>query len=279
MKLFFSLVVALTGNVCSTSAFLTPLPQATFSTTTSRFVATGPTTQAEDQQAQGVVEQEESTTAATATATATATAIPNYDATLPNFEADEQRFKALRTSPPPHASPKSFATKCATLFHPSPDAARGLAPPVYFGSTFLLDNAAHGARLHEKRESPYTDADGFVYSRWGAPTNEAAALQMAALEGVDDPERGLGKSLLFNSGMSAITSALMSVLRAGDHVVAPYTVYGGTHEFLTEFAANWGVQVTFVDASGVKGPENYRQAFRENTKVVYTETPANPTMR
>lgn len=178
-----------------------------------------------------------------------------------------------------HAKPKSFATKCASLYHPNMGAERGVAPPVYFGSTFLLDDAAHGARLHEKREAPYTDQDGFVYSRWGSPTNEAAALQIAALEGVDDPATGLGKCLLFNSGMSAITSALMSVLKAGDHAIFPFTVYGGTHEFAENFCKEWGIEVSYVDAAGVDGPENYRKAFRENTKVVYAETPANPTMR
>lgn len=176
-----------------------------------------------------------------------------------------------------HAKPKSFATKCASLYHPQPGADRGLAPPVYFGSTFTLDNAGHGARLHEKREAPYTDEDGFVYSRWGAPTNEAAALQIAALEGITDQAEG--QCLLFNSGMSAITSALMAVLKAGDHAIFPYTVYGGTHEFMKEFMTHWGVDVTFVDAAGPDGPANYRAAFQENTKVVYTETPANPTCR
>lgn len=193
----------------------------------------------------------------------------------------EQDLKALRHEPTAHAKPTSFATKCASLYSPKPGAERGLAPPVYFGSTFLLDDAGHGARLHEKREAPYTDDDGFVYSRWGSPTNEAAALQIAALEGVDnesDP-RGLGSSLLFNSGMSSITASLMAVLRAGDHAIFPYTVYGGTHEFVTDFAKHWGIEVTFVDAAGKDGPANYKAAFKENTRVVYTETPANPTMR
>jgi methionine-gamma-lyase len=189
--------------------------------------------------------------------------------------ADEEDVNGSRR----HAKPTSFATKCATLYHPKEGANRGLAPPVYFGSTFLLDDAAHGARLHEKREAPYVDEDGFVYSRWGSPTGEAAALQIAALEGVDNEEKGIGATLLFNSGMSAITSSLMAVLKAGDHAIFPYTVYGGTHEFLTEFATQWGIEVTFVDAAGREGPDNYRAAFRDNTKVVYTETPANPTMR
>mmetsp|Transcript_16897 Transcript_16897/g.24772 ORF Transcript_16897/g.24772 Transcript_16897/m.24772 type:complete len:515 (+) Transcript_16897:150-1694(+) len=178
-----------------------------------------------------------------------------------------------------HAKPKSFATKCATLYSPGDSANRGLAPPVYFGSTFLLDDAGHGARLHEKREAPYTDEDGFVYSRWGSPTGEAAALQIAALEGVDDVEKGLGSCLLFNSGMSAITSSLMAVLRAGDHAIFPYTVYGGTHEFMKDFAEHWGIEVSYVNANGPEGPANYKAAFKENTRVVYTETPSNPTIR
>jgi cystathionine beta-lyase/cystathionine gamma-synthase len=85
--------------------------------------------------------------------------------------------------------------------------------------------------------------------------------------------------MLFGSGMSGITSALMSVLKAGDHAVFPYTVYGGTHEFLKEFAVHWGVEVDFIDGAGKQGPEAYKAAFRENTKVVYCETPANPTCR
>ena len=112
-----------------------------------------------------------------------------------------------------HAKPESFATKCASLYHPSEKANRGLAPPVYFGSTYLLDDADHGARLHDKKEAAYTDDDGFVYSRWGSPTNEACAKQIAALEGVEDT----GGTMLFGSGMSAITSSLMSVLKTGDH--------------------------------------------------------------
>lgn len=119
-----------------------------------------------------------------------------------------------------HATPTNFATKCASLYHPSPKANRGLAPPIYFGSTYTLDDADHGARLHDKKEAAYTDDDGFVYSRWGSPTNEAAAKQIAALEGVD--EAGTGGTLLFGSGMSGITSALMSVLKAGDHAVSTH---------------------------------------------------------
>jgi len=176
-----------------------------------------------------------------------------------------------------HAPPKSFATKCTHLYQPAAGADQGLATPIYFGSTFRLTDADHGARLHEKKEGPYADQDGFVYSRWGSPTNEAAALQIAALEGVDSSESG--GTMLFGSGMSAITSSLMAVLKKGDHARFPYTVYGGTHEFLKEFALFWGIEVDFIDGSGPDGAANYEAALRDNTKVVYAETPANPTCR
>ena len=171
--------------------------------------------------------------------------------------------------------PASFATQCAHLYQPAAGAAAGLATPVYFGSTYTLQDADHGARLHAKKEAPYADGDGYVYSRWGTPTNEAAARQIAALEGVEYGNES-GGTLLFNSGMSGITSSLMAVLKAGDHAVFPYCVYGGTHEFLKEFAVFWNIEVDFVDPSDVS---NYEAALRDNTKVVYCETPANPTCR
>jgi len=191
----------------------------------------------------------------------------------PSFSTTSRNLSSSDKSK--HHAPTSFATQCATLYHPSPKANRGLAPPIYFGSTFTLDDADHGARLHDKKEAAFTDQDGFVYSRWGSPTNEACARQIAALEGVHEN----GGTMLFGSGMSGITSALMSVLKAGDHAVFPYTVYGGTHEFLKEFAVHWGVEIDFIDGAGKQGPEAYRAAFRDNTKVVYCETPANPTCR
>lgn len=170
-----------------------------------------------------------------------------------------------------------YATRCASVWQLSKFARRrvkALSLPIVLGSTFELDDASHGARLHEKQEKPYTDEDGYVYSRWGSPTNEGAARQLAALEGI-----GAGSSggcMLFSSGMAAITGALMAVLKAGDHAVFPYTVYGGTHEFLVEFATKWGIEISFVDATR---PEEYTKALRKETRVIYTESPANPTCR
>ncbi len=170
-----------------------------------------------------------------------------------------------------------YSTRCASVVKVSDYAIRRVKPvslPIVLGSTFELDDARHGARLHEKREAPYADGDGYVYGRWGSPTNEGAARQLAALEGIGPESEG--GCMLFSSGMAAITGALMAALKAGDHAVFPYAVYGGTHEFLCNYAEDWGIEYSLVDATD---PNEYAKAMRPNTRVIYTETPANPTCR
>lgn len=180
-------------------------------------------------------------------------------------------------TPRPDWKKYGYATRCASVVKVSDYAARrvkSLSLPIVMGSTYELDNAQHGARLHEKREAMYADGDGYVYSRWGSPTNEGAARQLAALEGVGPDSEG--GCMLFSSGMAAISASLMAVCKAGDHGVFPYAVYGGTHEFLVEFASHWGIEYTLVDATD---PAAYAAALKPNTRVVYTESPANPTCR
>mmetsp|Transcript_2422 Transcript_2422/g.8127 ORF Transcript_2422/g.8127 Transcript_2422/m.8127 type:complete len:453 (-) Transcript_2422:346-1704(-) len=180
-------------------------------------------------------------------------------------------------TPRPGWNKYGYATRCASVVKVSDYAIRrvkALSLPIVLGSTFELDNSAHGARLHAKSETAYADGDGYVYSRWGSPTNEGAARQVAALEGVGPDSDG--GCMLFSSGMSAITASLMAVLKAGDHAIFPFTVYGGTHEFLVEFAQHWGIEYSLVDATD---PAAYAAALRPATKVVYAESPANPTCR
>ncbi len=132
-----------------------------------------------------------------------------------------------------------------------------------------MRDADHGARLHIKKEAPSTDEDGFVYSRWGNPTNEMVAKTISGLEGAKD-------ALIFSSGMNAITCSLMASLKSGDHAIFPHCVYGGTAEFVKHFLTKQGVQVDFVDSTDVS---NYEKKIKPNTRVMYAETPANPTMR
>ena len=114
------------------------------------------------------------------------------------------------TDPPsPHASQFGYETRCAAVVQVSDFAARRLKPislPIVLGSTFELDDCAHGARLHAKREQPYADGDGYVYGRWGSPTNEGAARQLAALEGIGPADEG--GCMIFSSGAPPPPAAL-----------------------------------------------------------------------
>lgn len=137
-----------------------------------------------------------------------------------------------------------------------------LSTPIYQTSTFIFDSAEQGGRRFALEEP------GYIYTRLGNPTTTTLEEKVASLEGAD-------AACAFSSGMGAITSALWTILAAGDHVVAGKTLYGCTFAFLSHGLTRYGVDVTFVDT---KDPENIRKAMKPNTKVVYLETPANPNM-
>ena len=137
-----------------------------------------------------------------------------------------------------------------------------LATPIYQSSTFVFDSAEQGGRRFAGEE------EGYVYSRISNPTNRVIEKKLADLEGADD-------AVSTASGIGAITSTLWTLLKAGDHVVASKTLYGCTFAFLSHGIQKYGVEVTFVDP---RDPQNFKDAMKENTKVVYLETPANPNM-
>ena len=102
-----------------------------------------------------------------------------------------------------------YETRCASVVKVSDFATRraqALSLPIVMGSTYELDDTAHGARLHDKKEAAYADGDGYVYARWGSPTNEGAARQLAALEGIGPEDEG--GSMLFTSGMAGATAKI-----------------------------------------------------------------------
>jgi methionine-gamma-lyase len=154
-----------------------------------------------------------------------------------------------------------FATKAIHGGHVenSPGA---LATPIYQTSTFKFESAEQGGRRFALEEG------GYIYTRLGNPNNNQLEEKVAMLEGAE-------AAVSMASGMGAITSALWTALKAGDHVIAAETLYGCTFAFLNHGLSRYGVEVTFVDT---KDPENVRKAMRPNTKVVYLESPANPTM-
>lgn len=138
--------------------------------------------------------------------------------------------------------------------------------PIYRTSTFVMKNA------EEAIAAGYGDPEGkyYAYTRYGNPTVHAVQRKIAALENAE-------AALMAASGMGAITTALMAVLSTGDHIVAADTVYGGTFGFMKKVLPRFGIEVTMVRVTG-DSVENIRSAMKSNTKIVYVETPCNPTL-
>lgn len=113
------------------------------------------------------------------------------------------------------------------------------------------------------------DGGGPVYSRLGHPTGDACAAAIAQLEGAES-------CLLANSGMSAISATLLALLKPGEHVVAPESLYATTHGLLTRQLAQWGIAASFVDHRCV---ETVETALRPETRLIWLESPSNPLLR
>lgn len=113
------------------------------------------------------------------------------------------------------------------------------------------------------------DEAGYRYTRFGNPTNIVLEEKLAILEGAE-------ACISAASGIGAISTALWATLKAGDHVISGETIYGDTSALLNNGLKKYGVEIDFVDMAD---PENVRKAMKENTKVIYIETPANPTLK
>jgi cystathionine beta-lyase len=132
--------------------------------------------------------------------------------------------------------------------------------PHYGGTvTPLFPSAAYDYR-----------SDTILYPRYfNTPNHRAVAGKMAALEKGDD-------ALTFSSGMAAIFTSIMAMLRAGDHAIFQQDLYGGTHHAVLHELNRYGIDYTLVDAAD---PENFRRAVQKNTRLIYVETPSNPLLR
>jgi cystathionine beta-lyase/cystathionine gamma-synthase len=135
-----------------------------------------------------------------------------------------------------------------------------LATPILQTSTFeVTDNDEQLAA---------TPTDHF-YTRYGNPTNTVAEKRVAELEGVD-------AALTFASGMGAITTTILALLKAGDHIVAQRDIYGGVTKFLSQWLPKLRIETTFVDTTDY---QQHERAIRPNTRLLYLESPTNPTLR
>ena len=145
----------------------------------------------------------------------------------------------------------------------APDPATGaLVPPLHLATTFHLGTAENGAAIFAGEKQAY------VYSRWANPTVTTLEKRVAALEHAE-------AALATGSGMAAIANAVLTIVSAGDHIVSARAIYPSTYHFFTAQLGALGIEATFVDATE---PQNVARALKPNTRLVYLETPGNPTL-
>ena len=134
--------------------------------------------------------------------------------------------------------------------------------PIYQSSTFAFKNAEHGAACFAGED------DGYIYTRIGNPTITALEENIASLEG------GFG-GIATSSGMGAATSIYMALLNQGDHILSTDAVYGPSRNIIENHFSRFGVESSYVDSTDI---EELKKNIRPNTKILYIETPANPTI-
>ena len=138
-----------------------------------------------------------------------------------------------------------------------------LIPPIYQNSTFRFATAAECAEAVRDEES------GYIYTRWGNPTQAVLEEKLAVLEAGE-------AALATASGMGAVSTALLTALADGGHIVAMENLYSATFQILNEDFRCFGVETTFVDATD---PAQIERAIRADTKVLYLESPTNPLLK
>ena len=134
------------------------------------------------------------------------------------------------------------------------------AVPIYQTSSYVFRDTDHAANLFNLSDA------GYIYSRLNNPTCDVLEKRLAALEG------GIG-AVTTASGVAAVSTALLTLLRAGDHIVASSSLYGGTFNLLNVTLTRLGITTSFVDASN---PKNFGNAVKENTRAVFIESIGNP---
>ncbi|CAN1545092.1 MET17 O-acetylhomoserine sulfhydrylase [Flavobacteriaceae bacterium] len=157
-------------------------------------------------------------------------------------------------------STQKFATNALHAGHDVSKHAGTRAVPIYQTTSYVFNNSDHAANLFGLAEA------GFIYTRLNNPTNDILEQRLAALEG------GIA-AVVTASGTSAIATALLVLLKSGDHIVASNSLYGGTYNLLKVTLPRLGITTTFVDPSN---PENFTAAAKENTRVFFAETLGNP---
>ena len=157
-------------------------------------------------------------------------------------------------------STQKFSTQALHAGHDITKNGGTRAVPIYQTTSYVFHNSEHAANLFGLAEA------GFIYTRLNNPTNDILEQRLAALEG------GIG-AVVTASGTAAIATALLVLLKAGDHIVASNSLYGGTYNLFSVTLPRLGITTTFVDPSN---PENFTKATQANTRVFFAESLGNP---
>lgn len=145
-----------------------------------------------------------------------------------------------------------------------PDKVTGaLAPPIYQTSTFAFRDADHGSRLFKE------ETEGYIYTRLSNPTIDLLASKIALLESTE-------AGVVFASGLAAIFNIIVTCAATGEHIISDDTIYGGTFALFKSVLPRLGIDVTFINTADVS---RLQAAITPKTKLVFTETPANPTLK
>jgi methionine-gamma-lyase len=162
-----------------------------------------------------------------------------------------------------------FGTAAVHAGH-QPDPRHAHLVPIYASSTYVYDDAQQGMRRFSGEEP------GYIYGRWGTPTGTEAEARIAALE-----THGLGieaRGLLHSSGMAALATLFMGTLQKGDKVLTHFSLYGGTDELLGHLLPQFGVEAIIADLRDPSIASDIL-ARDKSIKMLYLETPANPTLQ
>ena len=157
-------------------------------------------------------------------------------------------------------STQKFATQALHAGHNVSNNGGTRAVPIYQSTAYVFDSSDHAANLFALAEP------GNIYTRINNPTNDVLEQRLAALEG------GIA-AVVTASGTAAIATSLLTLLKAGDHIVASSSLYGGTYNLLSVTLPRHGITTTFVDPSN---PENFQKAAQENTRTFFIESLGNP---
>jgi len=154
----------------------------------------------------------------------------------------------------------NFTTKSLHAGHNPSNTQGTRAVPIYQSTAYVFKDADHAADLFSLAEP------GYIYTRLNNPTNDVLEQRLAALEG------GIA-AVSTASGTAAISTALMVLLKSGDHIVASSSLYGGTYNLLNVTLPRLGITTTFVDPAD---PENFEKAVQDNTRAFFAESLGNP---